>query len=376
VFIKTEICKFVKKHSDNLLNIDSEFLAIADNLSDAIISTNESGRIIYANKATERIFGFRRNELVGDYLTKLIPVYLREKHSVSFLSYLKSGQKNRSWNDIELTALRSNGDEFPVEISIAEFNKDGSRIFAGVIWDIGHRKQAEEKMKRYQEKLEEINRRLSRYDYAVSHDLKEPLRVISGFARLIQKREPDNKEINEYTEFIRSSAERMQNLLSDLLKFSQLTSKELPLEKVDCNEVMKTVCSNLSMMIQETGASINYDGLPSVTAAPAHILQLFQNLVGNALKFRSSSPPEIRISWEGMDSMLKFAVSDNGIGIAPEFHEKIFGVFQRLHSYDEYPGTGVGLTLCKDIVEMYGGKIWVESEAGKGTRFYFTLPAG
>jgi light-regulated signal transduction histidine kinase (bacteriophytochrome) len=220
------------------------------------------------------------------------------------------------------------------------------------------------------------NADLKAFAHVASHDLKEPLRVITGFLRLLEKRYKDKLDENglEYIKFTVDSAERMDELIKGILEYSQVGMKGKGFESVDCSSVLSRAISNLQVAIKESGAVVTYDSLPTLVADSTLLTSLFQNLLGNAVKFHGAEVPKIRISSERRQGEWIIGVTDNGIGIDPRFEDQIFMAFRRLHTKDEYPGAGVGLATCKKIVEYHGGRIWLKSETGKGSTFYFTIP--
>ena len=241
---------------------------------------------------------------------------------------------------------------------------------------ITEREQAEEKIDRYMKELERSNKELEQFAYVASHDLQEPLRMVSSYTQLIEERYKDklDKDANEFIDFAVDGANRMQILLNDLLNFSRVTTRGKPFEPVDLNSALGHAIMNMQMRIEETKTTILNDELPTVKADESQIIRVFQNLIDNAIKFRSENSPKIHISAKQEKEESVFSVKDNGIGIEPEYKERIFQIFQRLHGRKEYPGTGMGLSICKRIVERHGGRMWLESESGKGTTFYFTIP--
>lgn len=271
---------------------------------------------------------------------------------------------------------------------------DGSRMILETGIDITERKRAEEELNLHRDHLEALveertyevrskneellrsNENLEQFAYVASHDLQEPLRVMASYSQLLEKRYKDkfDADADDFIGFIVDAATRMQKLITDLLAYSRAGRDNAEMARIDCNEVLGKVVAAMSTTIESNGAGITYDNLPVVAGTEISFIQLFQNLVGNALKFRSSMPPVIHIGVGQNNNHWIFCVRDNGIGIEPQYKDRIFQIFQRLHSKHEYPGTGIGLSICKKIVENYGGKIWVESEAGKGSAFYFTLP--
>jgi PAS domain S-box-containing protein len=252
----------------------------------------------------------------------------------------------------------------------------GKTHMAGVMVDITDRKRSEERLKLLAEKLSISNRELEQFAYVASHDLQEPLRMVASYVQLLQRRYRDKlgSEADEYINYAVDGVVRMKTLINDLLIYSRVNTQELPPEETDCNEVINKVIRNLKTAIQESNAEVTFDKLPVVLANHLQLTQLFQNLVSNGIKFHRDVPPRVHISAKQTGAEWLFAVEDNGIGIEKEYLERIFVIFQRLHNYMEYPGTGIGLAICKKIVEKLGGHIWAESEVGKGSTFCFTIP--
>ena len=226
--------------------------------------------------------------------------------------------------------------------------------------------------------LERSNKELEQFAYVASHDLQEPLRMVSSYTELLERRYGDKLDDKGRTfiNFAVDGAVRMQRLINDLLEFSRVSTRGKPMQPVDVNRVLGAVRANLSVAIREAGALVTNDELPTIVADETQLVQLLQNLVGNAIKFRAGERPLVHVSAQPGATECVFAVRDNGIGIAPEYFERIFVIFQRLHARGEYPGTGIGLAVCRRIVERHGGRIWVESVPGLGSTFYFALPKG
>ena len=246
----------------------------------------------------------------------------------------------------------------------------------GVNQDITDRKRAEEALRVKTEELARSNRELEQFAYVASHDLQEPLRMVTSYVQLLARRYKGklDSDADEFIAFAENGAIRMWRLINDLLTYSRVGAWGKELEPVDCETVLNQSLDNLKVAIEENGAVVTHDPLPTVMADHPQLVQLFQNLIGNAIKFRGSEPPRIHVSASRNGNGWTFSVCDNGIGIAPEYAKRIFVIFQRLHSRKEYPGTGIGLAICQKIVERHGGRIWVESEVGKGATFYFILP--
>jgi light-regulated signal transduction histidine kinase (bacteriophytochrome) len=227
-------------------------------------------------------------------------------------------------------------------------------------------------------KLTESNQELQHFAYIASHDLQEPLRTITSFIQLLAKRyqgKLDN-DADEFIGFVTDGAQRMQRLINDLLAYSRVESKGRPFVQFDCGTVLQHALANLRHAIDECNATITHDDLPAICGDETQILQLFQNLIGNAIKFRAPAPPLIHIGLIDRPGEWEISVKDNGIGIDPKFFDRIFEIFHRLHSREQYAGTGIGLAVCKKIVERHGGRIRVDSAPGQGTTFSFTIKKG
>jgi len=235
-----------------------------------------------------------------------------------------------------------------------------------------------EEQKRLVEQLRRANEDLNQFAYSASHDLKEPLRMVAVYSQLLQRKVGHllDRDAAEYLTYAIQGAQRMETLVSDLLTYTEAATVDVVTAgKVASNAGFQKALSNLRLSIEESGAEIDCGPLPEVWAHEVHLVQLFQNLVGNAIKYRAAEPVRIKVQAVRRAEEWEFSVADNGIGIAPEYHSLIFGVFKRLHSRTHSPGTGIGLAICKKIVERYGGRLWVDSEEGKGSTFYFTLRA-
>jgi light-regulated signal transduction histidine kinase (bacteriophytochrome) len=242
--------------------------------------------------------------------------------------------------------------------------------------DISERKKAEEQRRLLAERLENSNQELQQFAYVVSHDLQEPLRMVSSYLQLIERRYQDrlDQDGTEFIEFAVDGATRMSAMIEGLLQYSRVETQGSTFSEADLEVLLGATLENLQLAIDENEAEVEHGPLPRLSVDASQIMRLLQNLIGNALKFRSERPPRVRVEAEQKDGEWIFSVADNGIGIPADQGGRIFGMFQRLHTRDVYPGMGVGLAVCKRIVERHGGRIWVESEEGAGSTFYFTLP--
>ena len=244
-----------------------------------------------------------------------------------------------------------------------------------IFTDTTERKHREEREKKIIDELTRSNIELERFAYVSSHDLQEPLRMVTLYSQLLEKRYKDrlDSDADDFIEYIVENAKRMKYLIDDLLEYSRISSQAKEFENINLDKVLKDVLSNLSILIVENNVNVTHDSLPTVFADKNQMKQVFQNLITNAIKFRGEESPEIDISTQMSEKELIFAVKDNGIGISPKHQKQIFEVFKRLHTRDEYPGTGIGLSIAQKILERHNGRIWVESEPGKGSTFYFSI---
>jgi signal transduction histidine kinase len=251
------------------------------------------------------------------------------------------------------------------------------RINAQLQKEIEVRKRAEETLKEYSAELARSNADLQQFAYVASHDLQEPLRAVSSFSQLLARRYRGklDSDADDFITFIVDGATRMQTMINDLLTFSRIGTRGNPFEPVDCKNVLQTAKENVAVALAESGGAITHDPLPVLVADRAQLTQLFQNVFSNAIKFRRpGEAPRIHVSCQRQHGAWQFSVRDNGIGIEPQYFDRIFVIFQRLHGREKYAGTGIGLAICKKIVERHGGRIWVESEPGKGSTFHFVIP--
>jgi signal transduction histidine kinase len=274
----------------------------------------------------------------------------------------------------DLTARVSGTSKVELLESLKEVTNE---MIESVSREISDRERAQKDLKETLGELARSNAELEQFAYIASHDLQEPLRMVSSYVQLLKRRYEGklDKDADEFIGFAVDGANRMQYLINDLLTYSRVGTKGKPFEMTDCSKVLSEALLNLSVAIDESGAVITNDNLPTLMAEKTQMVQLIQNLVANAIKFRNEDHPRIHISSEQKNSKWVFSVSDNGIGIAPEYYERIFAIFQRLHGKTEYPGTGIGLAVCKRIIERHSGRIWVDSESGRGSKFCFSIPA-
>ena len=349
--------------------------AVVESSGDAIIGKTLDGVITTWNHGAEKVFGYSSSEAVGKPMQMLVPPE-RANEEPDILARVERGE---SVEHFETVRVRKDGKGIDVSVTISPI-RDSSGAIVGVskvARDITERKHAEQRLADKAEELARSNRELEQFAYLASHDLQEPLRMVASYTQLLAERYGGKLDENadKFLGYAREGALRMQVLIRDLLAFSRVVQAGVPRKPVDCNVALEEAVQSLTAAIEESGAVVTHAALPNVWADQTQIAQVFQNLIGNAIKFHDGAPPECAVSAEKSGRNWLFSVSDNGIGIAPEYAENIFVVFQRLHARTEYPGNGMGLAICKKIIQHYGGTIWVESQVGQGSTFKFTLPA-
>lgn len=365
-----------RKKAEKELRETSNYLEKLFNYVNApIVVWDPAFRITRFNHAFEHLTGYTASEVIGKELNMLFPEASRDE-SLNKIERTLSGEH---WESVEIQILRKDGD-----VRIALWNsaniyaEDGRTLLATIAQgqDITERKQAEAKLKQSIAELKRSNAELEQFAYVASHDLQEPLRMVSSYTQLLARRYRGklDADADDFIAYAVDGSNRMQMLINDLLAYSRVSTRGKPFEPTDCEAILSQIRVNLQAAIEESDAVITHDPLPTVVADASQLAQLLQNLIGNAVKFRSEEPLHVHVSAEQKGNEWVFSVRDNGIGIDPEYADRIFIVFQRLHNRDEYPGTGIGLAICKKIVERHGGRIWVESQPGKGSTFYFTIP--
>jgi PAS domain S-box-containing protein len=351
--------------------------SLLESAPDAMLGVGSDGRIVLVNAQTERLFGYARDQLIGQRLEVLVPERYRGRHESYRDGYVRDPRTRPMGANLELYGLRSDGREFPAEISLSSIETRDGLLATAAIRDITDRKRAERELARHAEELQRSNEELQQFAYVASHDLQEPLRMIVTYTdRLVESLSGAMGDRERgWAEYVIEGAARMQALIEGVLEFSRVRPDRAEFETTDLGLVMRRSLANLSRAIEDAGATVTHDELPAVHGDAVQLLQLFQNLIANAIKFRSQSPPRIEVACTPDGSGWRFTLTDNGIGIAPEDVDRVFGLFARLHSKDDYPGAGIGLALCKKIVEAHGGRIWIEQAPGGGAVLGFTLRA-
>ena len=345
---------------------------IMESSTNAIYTMDREGRFMTANKRTCEITGYPHDELIGQPWAHMIPPeYLPDL----FTRYGNTIDGRGPILNYEVPLIQKSGHIVTITFSITALTRDGE--ISGVVGtaeDISERKRAQIELQSRADELARSNQELEQFAYVASHDLQEPLRTVSGFAQLLAKRYTGQlgPEADEYVHYVTTGVQRMKSLIEDLLAYSRVSRDPGATQRVDLNHVVKTALANLRGAIDAAAATVVCEPMPTLAANERQMVQLFQNLVGNAVKFRGESPPVIHISAERKVDEWQITVRDNGIGISERHAQQVFVLFQRLHGRDKYPGNGIGLTICKKIVDLHGGRIWVVPNE-TGAVFRFTL---
>lgn len=363
----------IKRHKKALMESEEKFRTVFESSPMGIVITKLNGDIVEVNSAIAEMFGFEKSELIG-------------KNIISF-SYAGDIQKSkRLMNKIQQTELdeftiekrytKKDGKTFWAKSVVSKMTTiDGEKMSIAIIENIEKKKKTEQTLEQKNKELTQINQELENFAYVASHDLQEPLRTITSFIQILEKKYSNKLDKNgiQFMGFVVEGAKRMQTLIHDLLEYSRINRFSNAYEKVDLNDVFSTVNRVLKEKIESNDALVMSENLPTIYGSKLQLTQMFQNLIDNAIKFRGKKKPEILISVKNLNDKWEIIFKDNGIGISQEYFQRIFVIFQRLHTLEEYGGTGIGLAICKKIVERHGGDIWVESNPGKGSVFHLTL---
>lgn len=349
--------------------------AVLRSTLDSIVSMDRGGNVTEFNPAAERAFGYTREDAVGKPLAELIiPPRFRDAHKAGLARYTATGEAHVLGQRLELPALRKDGTEFLAELTITRSDIEGDQTFTGVLRDITQRKQQEAEREQLIKALARSNQELDQFAYVASHDLKAPLRGIANLSQWIEEDlgetlTGDNKE---QMALLRGRVHRMEALIDGILQYSRAGRGKAKPELIDTGALLKEVIELMSP--PKAIAVVIAPDMPNVRAEKIPLQQVFMNLLGNAIKHAGADSPRVSIDWDDAGPFYEFTVGDNGQGIAPQYHERIFGIFQTLEARDKVEGTGIGLSVVQKIVEAKGGRVWVESDVGKGAKFRFLWP--
>ena len=366
-----------RKAAEDELRERREFIeTIIGNLPIGLsVHTIDDGRFRYMNRNFQEIYGWPQETLldVEAFFEHVYPdPEFRREISLQIYADMASGDPARMlWENVPIT--RQSGEK--AVVSARNIPMIEKNLMISTVWDVTAYNTAQKELEVTIAELRRSNRELEQFAYVASHDLQEPLRMIGSYVQLLARRYRGrlDAEADEFIDFAVEGAVRMQKLINDLLAFSRVGRQSEAFARVDCNQILATVTQDLQESIAEVGATIHVEPLPRVQGDASQLTQVFQNLLANALKFHGPNPPQILISAKKQGGDWVFAVRDNGIGIDPQYFDKVFIIFQRLHGKRDYPGTGIGLALTKKIIEHHSGRIWIESIPGQGTTFFFTL---
>jgi PAS domain S-box-containing protein len=355
---------------------EAKYRGLLEAAPDAMVVVNQAGEIVLLNVQAEKQFGYSRDELLGQKVKNIIPEGFAERLIADALRSAEDARAQKIGTGIELSGRRKDGSAFPIEIMLSPLESPEGFLVTAAIRDISVRKQSEAHLLLKMDELNRSNEELRQFAYIASHDLQEPLRMVASYTQLLSRRYKGklDADADEFIAYAVDGANRMQRLIQDLLTYSRVGTKGINLADISSEKALQHALANLHGAIGDSAAVVTHDPLPDVMADEGQLTQLFQNLVGNGIKYHSTELPRVHISAarQGGRKWL-FSVKDNGLGIDKQYFERIFGMFQRLHKREEFAGTGIGLAICKKIVERHGGHISVESQPGQGSTFRFAL---
>jgi PAS domain S-box-containing protein len=361
-----------------LLQSEEKYRGLLEAAPDAMVVVNQAGAIVLVNVQAEKQFGYRRDELVGQKVMNIIPEGFAERLIADATRSTAEALAQQIGMGIELSGRRKDGTEFPIEIMLSPLESTEGILVTAAIRNISARKKSEQELAVANQVLEESNLELKQFAYIASHDLQTPLRSIAGFVQLLQQEYEGKLDEQAQVWILRTvlAVTRMQTLIGDLLSYSRVEARSGPFTQIPFLDIVNDALILLESSIHDSGGQVACGRLPIVMGDRSQLVQLMQNLIGNGLTYRSDKPPHIQISAKRSGKDWIFSISDNGIGIDPKHFEQIFEIFKRLHNQKDKPGTGIGLAVCRRVVNRHGGKIWVESEPGHGSTFHFTIPEG
>ena len=356
---------------------EARYRGLLEAAPDAMVVVNVGGEIVLLNVQAEKQFGYSRHELIGQQVRNIIPEGFAERLIADGTRSAADALAQQIGTGIELVGRRKNGSEFPLEIMLSPLESTEGVLVTAAVRDVSMRKKSDELLVKAVAELKRSNDELQQFAYVASHDLQEPLRMVASYTQLLAKRYKGSldSDADEFIGFAVNGCNRMQGLIQDLLAYSRAGTNGKAFCQVSSEGALQQALTNLRITIEQSGAVVSHDSLPAIKTDETQLTQVFQNLVGNAIKYRSTEAPRVHVSANtNSNNEWIFSVRDNGLGIDPQYFERIFILFQRLHGRNEFEGTGIGLAICKKVLERLGGRIWVESQPEKGSNFYFALP--
>lgn len=394
IWITAILCRQVRITRDALTKREQQVRQIIESAPTAMLMTDTDGKIVLTNAQTLRLFGYENGDLIGRSVDILVPESVRLKHPFLRTEYISNPTSRHLGVGRDLHGLRKDGREVAVEIGLTPIIDHDRLYILSAISDLSARKALEDALRTMNDDLErEVGQRteelvsanealvrsnieLQQFAYIASHDLQTPLRGISGFVQLLQREYTDklDQQAHEWIHRTVENTQRMHTLINDLLAYSRVDSRARPFEPVDLNKIVEETVRMLEPDLKDPVNTVAHDLLPTVMGEPSQLVQLFENLIGNGIKYNINAQPHVHISVVQDSKNWVISVQDNGIGIDPKQHERIFEIFKRLHTTQTYPGTGIGLAVCRRVVHRHGGKIWLTSEPGQGTTFFFSIP--
>ena len=377
----------LRTQAEVLQKAEQKFRSLLEAAPDAMVVCREDGEIVMVNSQTEILFNCQRDKLISRNIRSLVPSW-EYRFRPGWDDAFGTPKVQPVERGIELQAFPEGRDPFQAEFSFSPLHTEEGAVVTCSIRDISERKKTEERIRELNTNLEErvlertealmrSNEELQQFAYVASHDLQEPLRTVSIYAQLLAKRYQGQLagDADQFIQFIVEGSERMEKLIHDLLDFSRVDARGADFfTRTNCDEALNDAIRNLHSLIEESGAVVTRGPLPWVTGDPVQLTRLFQNLLVNSIKYRTQEVPRIHVNAQSQRGEWLFSMRDNGIGIEPQYAEKIFGIFKCLQPRDKTSGSGMGLAICRKIVSRHEGRIWVESSLGKGATFYFTLP--
>jgi PAS domain S-box-containing protein len=366
-----------KAAEEHLAQMEGRYRGLLEAAPDAMVVVNQAGEIVLLNLQAEKQFGYYRDELVGQQVKNIIPEGFAERLIADGTRTAAEALTQQIGAGIELSGRRKDGRTFPIEIMLSPMENSEGILITAAIRNITERKKSEEHLVKTAEGLKRSNDQLEQFAYVASHDLQEPLRMVASYTQLLAKRYQGrlDSDADEFIAYAVDGCNRMKGLIRDLLNYSHAGTDSKVLREISSETALKEALINLRGSIEESGAIVTHDWLPAITTDDTQLVQVLQNLIGNAIKYHGTAAPLVHVSaTKNGGKEWIFSVRDNGLGIAPQYLERIFIIFQRLHGQQAFSGTGIGLAICKKIVERLGGRIWVESQPEKGSTFFFSLP--